>query len=192
MKTKTCKYCGNVVNIKAEICPKCGCRIKSNVFKISIICILTICALFGLYLLYINIYDSMHKTENNSVISKYSSSYELVEGDIKNITQITDSIEKINSIIIIDKYNTKVVNNIDNLAQNHYYIVSNDNEEFLYCGIHMLASYTDNHTDLDLQVCFKLDGDYLTQITCPESSNKPHFKTDNVNLKYKKNNTSIN
>ena len=42
MDTIKCKECGKELNKKAEICPNCGCRVKSNTLKIVIICILTI------------------------------------------------------------------------------------------------------------------------------------------------------
>ena len=37
MNNKMCKYCGKEVNKKAEICPYCGCRIKSNILKIVLV-----------------------------------------------------------------------------------------------------------------------------------------------------------
>ena len=39
MDTIKCKECGKEINKKAEICPNCGCRVKSNTLKIVIICI---------------------------------------------------------------------------------------------------------------------------------------------------------
>lgn len=49
MKTKKCKYCGKEINVKAEICPHCGCRVKSNTLKFIIICLIVIVILIGAY-----------------------------------------------------------------------------------------------------------------------------------------------
>lgn len=39
MEKIKCKECGKEVNKKAEICPNCGCRLKSNTLKIILICL---------------------------------------------------------------------------------------------------------------------------------------------------------
>ena len=40
MEKVKCKECGKEINKKAEICPHCGCRVKSNTLKIVIICLI--------------------------------------------------------------------------------------------------------------------------------------------------------
>ena len=44
-----CKECGKELNKKAEICPHCGCRVKSNTLKFVIICLIVIAILIGGY-----------------------------------------------------------------------------------------------------------------------------------------------
>ena len=49
MQTKKCKYCNKDIHIKAEICPNCGCRVKSNTLKFIIICVSVIIVLLGAF-----------------------------------------------------------------------------------------------------------------------------------------------
>ena len=42
-----CKECGKEINQKAEICPHCGCRVKSNIIKFVVICLIVIAILVG-------------------------------------------------------------------------------------------------------------------------------------------------
>ena len=49
METKKCKECGKEISKKAEICPNCGCRVKSNTLKFIIICLVVIFTLVGGY-----------------------------------------------------------------------------------------------------------------------------------------------
>ena len=49
MKKIKCKECGKEISKKAEICPHCGCRVKSNTIKIIIICLIVIAILIGGY-----------------------------------------------------------------------------------------------------------------------------------------------
>lgn len=48
MEKKKCKECGKEINSKAEICPNCGCRVKSNTLKILLICMLVIFSFIGI------------------------------------------------------------------------------------------------------------------------------------------------
>lgn len=48
MDKKKCKECGKEINSKAEICPNCGCRVKSNTLKILLICMLVIFSFIGI------------------------------------------------------------------------------------------------------------------------------------------------
>ena len=50
MEKINCKECGKEINKKAEICPNCGCRVKSNTLKIAIICLIIVCLLVGGYI----------------------------------------------------------------------------------------------------------------------------------------------
>ena len=51
MEKVKCKECGKEINKKAEICPNCGCRVKSNALKIIFICtimiVIVICGYIG-------------------------------------------------------------------------------------------------------------------------------------------------
>ena len=48
MDKKKCKECGKEINSKSEICPNCGCRVKSNTLKILLICMLVIFSFIGI------------------------------------------------------------------------------------------------------------------------------------------------
>ncbi len=50
MEKIKCKECGKEVNKKAEICPNCGCRLKSNTLKIILICLTIIVVLACVFL----------------------------------------------------------------------------------------------------------------------------------------------
>lgn len=50
MEKVKCKECGKEINKKAEICPNCGCRVKSNTLKIVIICLIISVLLLGGYI----------------------------------------------------------------------------------------------------------------------------------------------
>ena len=49
MEKINCKECGKEINKKAEICPNCGCRVKSNTLKFIVICLIVIAIIVGGY-----------------------------------------------------------------------------------------------------------------------------------------------
>lgn len=49
MEKVKCKECGKEINKKAEICPNCGCRVKSNTLKFIVICLIVIAIVVGGY-----------------------------------------------------------------------------------------------------------------------------------------------
>ena len=185
-----CKECGKEINTKAEICPHCGCRVKSNTPKIIIICIIVIGVICGLLFMYFELPRLVKTNRDNNIMEKYYGKYELVNGNIKDISQIREDLSEQKQFIIIDKDNLKINEQFGtNLAtQEKFELAKNNNQEFIFGGVHMFATYSDGHTDLDIQLCFSLNNNYLEQINCPIETNEEYslFKTDNINLKYKK------
>ncbi len=88
MEKIKCKECGKEINKKAEICPHCGCRVKSNTIKIAIVCIIIIGVFIGIYFSYETIksrynnkirQDEQIKKEEyeNKVVESYLGNYKL-------------------------------------------------------------------------------------------------------------------
>ncbi len=159
---------------------------KTNVFKIIIICLITIGILILLCCVVFSVPNIIKSNRENSLLLNYYGEYELISGNINDINQHIDPIKKQYNNIKISKENLEITDTLD-LAQNKYYLYKDSNEYILYGGVHMFAEYNDGHSDLDLQLCFKLNDTYLTQIDCPYDYNElPHFRTNSVGLKYKK------
>ena len=181
-----CKECGKEINKKAEICPHCGCRVKSNNLKIIIICVIVFVLLF--FMVYFSGYIKLFFKEqkDNSLLSKYYGEYKLVNGNINDLKSY-DPIETQFNTININKENIKIKNSLE-LAQNYFFVFNYNGKDIIYGGVHMFAKYVDGHSDLDRQLCFKFEDNYLEQIECPDIniSGIAFFKNENINLKYQK------
>lgn len=153
--------------------------------KIVIISVITTLIILTLILAIPKISRSINVYQNDKYLSKYYGEYELIDGDITNISQIVDEINNKKIKIKINKDNISKTSEMD-LAQDYFYVYKNNNHEILYAGVHMFADYADGHTDLDIQLCFILNKNNLNQVKCPTDNVLPHFNTDNVNLKFKK------
>ena len=186
MNLVKCKECEKEINKRAEICPYCGCRVKSNVLKTIIICLMSIYIPILICYVVFSIPNIIKSNKEDSLLLNYYGEYEFVSGNIYDINQLIVPIKKQYNNIKISKENIKLTDSL-HLAQNKYYLYKDNNEYILYGGVHMFAEYNDGHSDLDLQLCFKLNDTYLIQIDCPFDYNEfPHFRTNNVKLEYKK------
>ena len=67
MEKIKCKECGKDINKKAEICPNCGCRVKSNTLKFIFICLVVITFIVGIYFSFIFV---KHKIYENKKIEE--------------------------------------------------------------------------------------------------------------------------
>ncbi len=82
MEKKKCKECGKEINSKAEICPNCGCRVKSNTLKIIIICLIVIASVIGGYfgIKYIkNQIDESKRLKNEEILKEEKKKLNTVE-----------------------------------------------------------------------------------------------------------------
>ena len=166
METKNCKVCGKEINKKAEICPHCGCRIKSNTLKIVIICLTVIIGMIGLLIAYIKINDVREQKrvkkeqeklkkeaqvltkELESYIGKYKVIYD------KELFQKEHPIYTLKEEIVIEEIcheeegtvvdncitmeNSDAIEYVYNM-NNHYVIYKDSNKNIFYFTLHPMV-----------------------------------------------------
>lgn len=74
-----CKECGKEINKKAEICPECGCRVKSNLLKLIIVDVLVIVAIILGYFSFNTIKSSLRKINQDNIKNQYVGTWKLQE-----------------------------------------------------------------------------------------------------------------
>ena len=71
MEKVKCKECGKEISKKAEICPNCGCRVKSNLLKLIIVDILVIVIIVCGYFAFIKAKDALKNNQQKSIKNQY-------------------------------------------------------------------------------------------------------------------------
>ena len=182
---KKCKYCNKDIHIKAEICPHCGCRVKNNIFKIILICIIVIGALIGIYMGVITIKDKIRynkiakdnenelKREEN-IKSKLVGKYSIINPDVIEISTFTGDYTKDYTLLDNVSINIDEIKYLDG-TYIHYMSVDKDHKK-LYVyedsnNIYMIIYIQDLvNEEMDgvynRYTCLKLDGDNLKQDKC--------------------------
>ena len=185
MQTKKCKYCNKDVHIKAEICPHCGCRVKNNIFKILLICIIVIGTLIGIYMGVITIKDKIRYNKiakdkeielkrkediKSKLVGKYSISnpkeieLSTFTGDYpKNYTLLDEVSINIDEIYYLD--GTYIHYMSTDKDHKKIYVYEDDNSIYMIIYIQDLVNEEMDGV-YNKYTCLKLDGDILEQIKC--------------------------
>ena len=186
MQTKKCKYCNKDIHIKAEICPNCGCRVKGNIFKIIVICIISIGALIGTYMGVITIkdkirYRKIEKAEENEIIRQenvvktFIGNYKIVSpeyievstytGEYKKKYNLLESItvheEKIDYMGVDENY---IFYDDANVKPN-IYVYEDNSKKIMIIYIKDLVS-DEIDSIYNRYVCLELKEDTLEQVKC--------------------------
>lgn len=182
MQTKKCKYCNKDIHIKAEICPNCGCRVKSNIFKILVISIIVIGSLIGIYMGVITIkdkirYNKMAKNKENerirmdNILNSLVGSYSI--NNPKSIEISTNTGDYTMEYALLDK----VIINKDDIqyldgTYIHYigvdksiYVYEDNNDIFMIIYVQDIVS-DDVDSIHNRYACLKLDSNSFKQVKC--------------------------
>lgn len=87
MEKVKCKECGKEINKKAEICPNCGCRVKSNTFKYILICLVTIAVLIAGYYGVKTIKHKIHDNKSKEQIKNETAKKEELKKEEEKIIE---------------------------------------------------------------------------------------------------------
>ena len=185
MQTKKCKYCNKDIHIKAEICPNCGCRVKSNIFKILVIFIIVIGSLIGVYMGVITIkdkirYNRIAKNNENEKIRKDNILNSLVGSyginNPKSIEISTNTGDYTMEYTLLDKvsFNKDDIQYLDG-TYIHYmsvdkdhksiYVYEDNNDTFMIIYVQDIVS-DEVDSIHNRYACLKLDSNSLKQVKC--------------------------
>lgn len=173
MRTKKCKECGKEINKKAEICPNCGCRVKSLTLKIIILFVLMILVIVTLYYaicgikkLIHNNFKKMETEKALNIINSYVGKYYIIHSDKELYELISeDSLE-----LAIGRYGIDAKNMVKEKLElnvslkNRFGWGTNSLSEFIYAQLEHGDLYEDvlatsNYYETDDMYGIKIIGD---------------------------------
>lgn len=195
---KNCKHCKNEINKKAEICPHCGCRVKSNTIKFVVICLIVIFILIGGYLIIKNINQ---KIIDNNRLKEQQAVEKQKEHIIKNESKLFNSFigqyklfynenvvsSELQNFNFVDKINIdkKCYFNINHTSIEEDDVVENcinavDFETIDYClGIHPTMFYVYKIDDENAILSFEFQNIAKTNNSSVLMSNRICFEKEN-------------
>ena len=182
-----CKECGKDINSKAEICPNCGCRVKSDTLKIIIICIFVILSFLGAVYAYSKINSVIKQNQKDKIENQKKEDISRLYGTWKLVSDHNNEI-KLDDVLVIREqnilfrslYGVYCFNNDDNYSRI-------DNCEYVQIGSYgdekeiRIAFYKDGNSKY---LCFNRDNDYLYEVNCSYTINGEY--DGNLNVKYQK------
>lgn len=182
-----CKECGKDINPKAEICPNCGCRVKSNTLKIIIICIVVMLSFLGVFYAYNKINSVIKQNQKDIIENQKKEDISKLYGNWKLVSDQSDEI-KLDDVLVIRDKNVifRGLNGIYcfNNQDNHSRI---DDCEYVQIGSYedekeiRISFYKDGNSKY---LCFNRDNDYLNEVNCSHTINGEY--DGNLNVKYQK------
>ena len=165
-----CKECGKEINKKAEICPHCGCRVKSNLLKYIIINVIVIITIILVFLVFTKTKTELGDDNQKNVKSQYVGTWKLQE---------QKDVYKKDTKIFLDDYLTFTEENIRHCLGCDRYCESNYNQKLTkICDnvkptVHLAEKENEIAIDFvgedgySTLLCFRLIDEFtLNQISC--------------------------